>query len=226
MRRINLWFWLAILGGLLLCKPVWAVSNMQVTVVNHSGYPDNQVYISFKLQPGNDKTNWYHISNWQNIAIKIFSDEDNTNEVPPKSGKFYANYSTTLDQLNKNADGRRYFEMPPCLDATLVPKGVETGRLWISFEKPVYFQIKSSTAFTQPDPTNQSDVNNQTVWDFFEANASYTEIKGQFQNTIHYRPCEHYQCRLRRHAPGVRIVQRHYPDSRTGWAKPPQNAAL
>jgi hypothetical protein len=81
MRRLNLWLWLAIIGGLLLCKPVWAVSNMQVTVVNHSGYPDNQVYIAFNLQPGNDPNNWYHISDWQNIAIKIFTDKDNTNEV-------------------------------------------------------------------------------------------------------------------------------------------------
>lgn len=92
MRKMNSWFWLAILSSLLFCQPVWAtVPNLQVTVVNHTGYPDNQVYIAFNLNPGNDPANWYHISDWQNAAIAKFNSSDNTVEVPPGSGKMYAN---------------------------------------------------------------------------------------------------------------------------------------
>lgn len=75
--------------------------------------------------------------------------------------------------------------MPPCLDVASVPQGVVTGRLWISLKKPVYFHIASSTEFTQPDPTNPTDVNNNTIWDFFEANASYVENGGTYDIRAH-----------------------------------------
>jgi N-acetylneuraminic acid mutarotase len=171
MRKWHLRFWLAILSVLLICNPAWtALTNMQLTIVNNSGYPDSQVYIAYLLQPGYDHVNWYHISNWQTIAIQEFSTADNTVEVPKGSGNKYAVYSTTLDKLNKNAAGRRYFEMPPCnAGSPSVPTGIETGRLWVSFGKPVYFKIISSAEFSQPNPNNPSDVNNDTVWDFFEA---------------------------------------------------------
>ena len=127
---------------------------MQLTIVNNSGYPDSQVYIAYLLQPGYDKVNWYHISDWHSIAIQEFSTADNTVEVPKGSGNYYAVYSTTLDKLNKNAAGRRYFEMPPCNAGTpSAPTGIETAVSGSFFGKPVYFKIISSARFfpTQPE---------------------------------------------------------------------------
>ena len=176
MRGSKLWLFLAILTGLLLGHPAWAATNVQFTIVNHSGYPDSQVYIAWLGLPGYDHVNTYHIADWQNPNdpnyIKMIATADNTVPVPPGSTSYYADYSTTLDQLNVNAAGRPYFDMPPC-PVNSVPTGVFTSRLWISLGSPLYFQVYSSNSYSQPSPTSASDVNYNTVWDFFEPNTTY-----------------------------------------------------
>jgi hypothetical protein len=181
MRRSKFCLLAAILAGLLLSNPVLATTNMQLTIINNSGYPDSQVYLAWLGNPGNDAANSYHITNWQNIAIAINSTGDNTVHFPGELLDGYANYSTSLDQLNINTAGRRYFELPPCFDST-TPKGIATSRLWLSLGKPLYFHIYSSTSNSQPSGSDQSEINYYTLWDFFEFNTSFNVGPDKFSS--------------------------------------------
>ncbi len=83
-----------ILGSLLLAgaQPLWAqyVNGPKLTLTNHSGYPDNQIYLVFWGIPWSetDLGNNFHRLDWKNNAI---------------GGTYYADYSTTMDKLNQDA---------------------------------------------------------------------------------------------------------------------------
>jgi hypothetical protein len=172
MLHLKYSLFLSILAGLLVSHPALATTNMQLTIVNNSGYPDSQVYLVWIGKPGNDAAKSYHITNWQNIAIAVNSTDHNTVHFANEPDNGYADYSTTLDKLKINGDGRRYFELPPCPEGS-TPKGIASSRLWLSFGKPLYFHIESNVKNTQPSVNTLNDVNYDTVWDFFEFNSSY-----------------------------------------------------
>jgi hypothetical protein len=46
MRRLQFALLLAMVAGLLITAPARAATNMQLTIVNHSSYPDSQVYLT------------------------------------------------------------------------------------------------------------------------------------------------------------------------------------
>ncbi|MCX5891081.1 MAG: beta-1,3-glucanase family protein [Deltaproteobacteria bacterium] len=177
MRRINFWLTLAILGGLVLAAPALATTTIKQTIINNSGYPDNQVYLVFygKLNSeiGTPAVGTFHRLDWPTGNFPAMSASDNTTDfsthVPVPDPTTYANYSTTLDKLARDPiSGNRFFNLPTVTDATA---GFFSGRLYISFLNPVYLHVTDGKTISQPtySPTAQ-DVNTvlKTVYDFFE----------------------------------------------------------
>ncbi len=175
-----------LLGSLLLAgaHPLWAqyVQGPKLTIINHSGYPDNQVYLVFWAIPYSetDLNNNFHRLDWgtspRTFPLMDYT-QDNKTTVKDANNNPYADYSITLDKLDQDSAGGRYFYLPKKVDAT-VPEdksGFKVGRLWISFKTPVYTHVWLNTSVTpnhldhtQPDYTNSTDANYNTVFDFFE----------------------------------------------------------
>jgi hypothetical protein len=178
MRRVIFWLTMAILPGLLFAAPALAaVTSIKQTIINNSGYPDNQVYLVFygKLNSelGTPAVGTFHRLDWQTKNFPAMRFDDNTTDfsthVPVPDPKTYADYSTTLDQLAQDPiSGHRFFNLPTVTDATA---GFFSGRLYISFKNPVYIHVTDAQNISQPtySPTAQ-DVNTvlKTVYDFFE----------------------------------------------------------
>jgi hypothetical protein len=150
---------LALLGGLLIASPVLAAAtSTTITIKNHSGYPDNRVYlVVWGKNPGQ-----VHL-NILTGALVAISTADNTVTVKRDDGTTYPDkycqYWVTLDQLPKNADGSHSFTCPV----------VESARLYLSFTKPVYLHIDGPTpAIRDVSDANNDDPSYKTVWDKFE----------------------------------------------------------
>ncbi len=155
-------YWLVafFLGSMLVVPPVWfpatpawaQTSDPVCTIVNNSGYPDNQVYISFIGKV----SGVYHRLVWNTGAFVQCLETDNTLTVEGQADK-YCEYYTTLDKIKK-PDGKYTFT---------VPKN-DGGRLWISFANPVYFHINTGGGLREPSTDNSADPNYQTQFDKFE----------------------------------------------------------
>ena len=129
MRRKS-WSIAACLIGLLFTQlalaganPLWAqyVPGPKLTIINKSGYPANQIYLVFLAIPYADDPNYHRIL-WPHdeflAAFPPIGPDDNTVTVPGANNNPYADYSTTLDRLSKDANGNHYFYLP---------QGVTTG---------------------------------------------------------------------------------------------------
>lgn len=204
MRRKS---WLAAAGliGLLFTQlalsegsPLWAqyVPGPKLTIINNSGYPDNEVYLVFLARPYSetDPHNTHRLC-WQHdefLATFPILDPnfDNTVTVPGANSNPYADYSTTLDKLQRDAvTGHRYFYLPQKVDETIPNNkaGFDSGRLWISFKKPVYFHVFIDPTYhwltyTQPTFANPTDANYTTIYDFFEPQLA---VSPDGINTVH-----------------------------------------
>ena len=172
MRRFKFATLMAILAVLLTgANPLWAQygTGPKLTIINHSGYAANQVYLAFLAIPYGDDPNFHHII-WQHDEfLPIFpriDPIDNTETVEGANNNPYANYSTTLDRLSIDSNGNHYFYIPQGV-TTVDNKGCH-GRLWLSFKKPMYFHVDSATGYAQPSISNDGDANFYTVFDFFE----------------------------------------------------------
>jgi hypothetical protein len=148
-----------ILGGLLIASPVLAVaSSTTITVKNHSGYPDNRVY----LVVWGKNPDQVHLNLLTGALVPI-STADNTVTVYRDNGAAYPDkycqYWVTLDQLPKNANGSHSFTCPV----------VNSARLYLSFMKPVYLHIDGpAPAIRDVSDANNDDPSYKTVWDKFE----------------------------------------------------------
>jgi hypothetical protein len=177
MRRLAIFLVLALLSGFLLNVPVFAApSAIRLIIHNNSGYPDNQVYLVFYAQAYSDGGGTVRRLDWQTGNFTIISASDNSpydiNGTPFSQygavPNTYANYSTTLSTLPRDANGYRYFNLPTI---TFSPAGFSSGRLYISFQRPIYLNITNAQSYTQPGYSLTSqDVNAilQTQFDFFE----------------------------------------------------------
>ncbi|MCX5888019.1 MAG: beta-1,3-glucanase family protein [Deltaproteobacteria bacterium] len=180
MKRLAISLILALLSSFLLNVPVLAApSAIKLNIINHSGYPDNQVYLVFYGQAHSDtgpnagnvrRLDW-QTGNFTTISTNDNSPNDINGTAFSQYGAIpdtYANYSTTLSALPRDANGHRYFNLPTITDS---PPGFASGRLYISFQRPVYLHINGPQAYTQPGYTlTATDVNAilQTKFDFFE----------------------------------------------------------
>jgi hypothetical protein len=178
MRRINFWLTMAILAGLLFSAPALAtVTSIKQTIINNSGYPDNQVYLVFtakiNAELGTVASGNCHRFDWQTSTFPTINSADNTvdfsGETPTPNPTTYADYSTTLDKLGRDpTSGYRFFNLPTVTDTTA---GFYSGRLWISFKEPVYLHVNDAKNWVQPG-YNLSDpfvtTMHKTVYDFFE----------------------------------------------------------
>jgi hypothetical protein len=177
MRRLAISLLLGLLSSFLLNVRVFAdPPAIKLNIINNSGYPDSQVYLVFYAQAYSDGGGTVRRLDWQTGNFTIISANDNSlydvNGTPfsqyganPDS---YANYSTTLSALPRDANGQRYFNLPT---TTFSPAGFAAGRLYISFQRPVYLYIYGPTSCSQPGYSFTSlDVNAvlQTKFDFFE----------------------------------------------------------
>jgi hypothetical protein len=185
------WLFMVFLTGLLLGQlalasgsPLWAqyVPGPKLTIINNSGYPDNQVYLVFIARPYSEANshNTHHLV-WQRDefmpAFPIMDQNyDNTVTIPGANSNPYADYSTTLDKLQRDPTTGRHFFYLPSKENDSVPNdkaGFDSGRLWISFKTPCYFHVFWDTknnwlTYTQPTFANPTDANYNTVYDFFE----------------------------------------------------------
>jgi hypothetical protein len=177
MRRVIFWLTMAILAGVLFAAPALATTTIKQTIINNSGYPDNQVYLVFtakiNAELGTAAAGNCHRFDWQTGTFPTISTADNTvdfsGETPTPNPKTYANYSTTLDQLARDpSSGHRFFNLPTVTDTIA---GFYSGRLWISFKEPVYLNVTDAKNWKQPG-YNISDpfvtTLHKTVYDFFE----------------------------------------------------------
>ena len=177
MRRLNFWLTMAILAGLLLAAPALAATTIKQTIINNSGYPDNQVYLVFygKLNSeiGTTAVGTFHRLDWPTGNFPAMKATDNTTDfskhVPVPDPILYADYSIALDKLARDPiSGQRFFNLPTVTDTT---KGFYSGRLYVSFLNPVYIRVTDPKNISQPayNPIAR-DVNTvlKTVYDFFE----------------------------------------------------------
>jgi hypothetical protein len=180
MRRLTIFLLLGLLSSFLLSGPVFATQpDIKLNIINRSSYPDNQVYLVFFAQAysdtgpnaGNVRRLDWQTGNFTTISVSDNSPYDINGTLFSQYGAVpdtYANYSTTLSSLPLDANGHRYFNLPTL---TFLPPGFSAGRLYISFQKPVYLHIYGPQSYTQPGYSLTSqDVNTilQTQLDFFE----------------------------------------------------------
>ncbi len=155
MPQMKLFRCLVVLVGLLIAVPVWAApASTKITIHNKSGYPDTQIYlVVYGKTPG-----FAHLD-WTTGALIPCSTADNTVWVTRNDGTSdrYCNYWVTLDQIKK-ADGTYWFTCPP----------IVSGRLFLSFLKPVYLHINDGPAVAEPSTDNIHDASYDTLWDKFE----------------------------------------------------------
>ena len=109
MRRKS-WSLAACLIGLLFTQlalaeanPLWAASmwnGPKVTIINNSGYPDDQVYLVFLARPYSETFEHnIHRLKWGDSTFPLIDLNDDTVTF----GDYrYANYSTTLDKLSND----------------------------------------------------------------------------------------------------------------------------
>ena len=151
---MKLWRCLSVLAGLLIAVPVWAApTSTKITIHNKSGYPDTQIYlVVYGKTPG-----FAHLD-IKNGNLIPCSTADNTVLVTRNDGTsgYYCNYWVTLDQIKK--DGTYSFTCPP----------IVSGRLFISFQNPVYLHINPGPAVAEPSTDNTNDPSYDTLWDKFE----------------------------------------------------------
>ena len=192
---IGLLFGQLALAGAASCRPD-IFPGPKLTIINNSGYPDHEVYLVFIGRPYSetDPHHTHHLV-WQHdeflptfpVMDPVY---DNTVTVPGANSNPYADYSTTLDRLPRDpVTGHSFFHLPQKVDET-VPNdkaGFDSGRLWISFKKPVYFHVFIDPkyhwlTYTQPDFTNPTDANYTTIYDFFEPQLA---VSPDGINTVH-----------------------------------------
>ncbi len=155
MLQMKLCRCLVVLVGLLIAVPVWAApTSTKITIHNKSGYPDTQIYLVVY-----GKTPIFARLNWTTGALIPCSTADNTVLVTRKDGtsEYYCNYWVTLDRIKKE-DGTYSFTCPP----------IVSGRLFLSFLKPVYLHINDGPAVAEPSTDNTNDPSYDTLWDKFE----------------------------------------------------------
>jgi hypothetical protein len=159
MHRVKILMVLAMLGGLLSAGPAWPIaSSTAITIYNHSGYPDTQVYL---VVTGNIPGGQAHLHLLTGALVSINTDQntftvkrDDGSEYPDK----YCEWWFTLDQLHKNVDGSYSFTCPV----------IDSGRLYLSFRKPVYLHVNDGPAIRDVSDANNDDPSYKTVWDKFE----------------------------------------------------------
>ncbi len=162
---------LAILAGLLLAAPALAtdpVTAIKLTIINNSGYPDDQVYVLVWGQNWTDTQPLpRHLILATGYDFPICTTADNTVQVQRDDGTFYddlyCNYWYTLAELKK-PDGKIWFYF----------QQINSARLYVSFKKPVYLHINPAdehvtwATVREPNHLDTGDPNYKTLYDKFE----------------------------------------------------------
>ncbi|MBM4285183.1 MAG: hypothetical protein FJ128_08030 [Deltaproteobacteria bacterium] len=160
MRLRRFFLLLGLLSASLTVNLLWAhqglaneaLSPPKITIINHSGYPDTNIYL---IVTGRVGANYHHLD-WATGEFPECSADDNTVPVAGQSD-LYADYFTTLSSI-KQPDGTYSFPIHQ----------MEGGRVWLSFDKPVYLHINSATAIREPSTDTTADPNYQTRFDKLE----------------------------------------------------------
>ncbi|MCX6339478.1 MAG: beta-1,3-glucanase family protein [Candidatus Aureabacteria bacterium] len=149
----------AILIFVAFTSTIYASDLLKVTVANNSDqYGDDQVYVQMLgLDPGGSGKNGYvdlATSTWREI-----SEADNT-VTPPGGpwGKLFTNYSKKLSELASEGSHAGSFNMPRII----------SGRIYVSFEQPVYFHVNPGPALETPSAVDASLPNYSIIFDKVE----------------------------------------------------------
>jgi hypothetical protein len=137
-----------------------AADLLKVTILNDSdAYSDDQIYVQvLGLDPSGSGTNGHvdlATSTW--VAI---SENDNT--VVPPGGPWpqttYTGYAQKLTELTPTGLHTYYFNMP----------NIISGRVYVSFEQPVYFHVNPGPALETPSAVDPTLPNYPIIFDKVE----------------------------------------------------------
>lgn len=156
-------------------------ASIKVTIINNSGYPDNRIYLTFLGKgfsnpgappPDPDDGHYYHLDLTDKsdpLTFTACSTADNTVETC-LDGKTYASgpycrYWYTLDQI-RDQEGY-WFRFPH----------VNGGRLYISYDNPIYFRMNDNGTGLQEPTTDfrADDPNPRTIFDKFEVTFDWAD---------------------------------------------------
>ncbi len=142
------------------------IENNTVGTNSGPGYTSDQVYLLIQGQIGDPLVyQWY---DWETKAWKAMAESDNTislNQLGVDPSVKYANYGKSLSEiaaLGASTNGEINIPVP-----------VFGGRVYLSFEKPVYLHINTGSSPSGPSPAepaddNPHDPNYTTIYDKFE----------------------------------------------------------
>lgn len=132
---------------------------LKVTIVNDSEvYSDDQVYVQMVGTDAAGSGNLGHVDLASSAWIAI-SEADNT-VTPPGGpwGQQYTNYALRLSELTYEGSHSWSFQMPHII----------SGRVYVSFEQPVYFHVNAGPALETPSAIDQSLPNYPIIFDKIE----------------------------------------------------------
>jgi len=166
MQRKHLWLVAVLLGIFITTSLGWSVgaqaADPACTIVNRSGYPDNQVYVCYTSNVSGVS---YHFD-WNTGGFVQCQTSDNQLTISGQTDK-YCEYYIRLDSL-KQPDGKYSFTLAKS----------PGGRIWFSFKTPLYFHVNVENGIViglrEPSTDNLTDPNYQTLFDKMEL--TYNDI--------------------------------------------------
>ncbi len=178
MRHLKPSLLLVILAGLLLAAPALAYfgpATMKLTIVNHTGYSDEQVWLALIGKPikeDNSLLGYYQrMSMPGQTMVQCLKADSNALTVQRPDGTdypvTYCNYGFKLKDIKDPVTGAYSLTFPH----------MNGGRLWIAFHRQVYFRMNDD-ALGLAEPTTDpaaDDPNPLTFFDKFEFTFDYPQ---------------------------------------------------
>jgi len=133
-----------------------AADLLKVSVVNDSdSYTDDQVYVQMVGTDPSGSGNLGHVDLATSTWVAI-SEADNT--VGPLGGRMYTGYAEKLSSLTAAGPHTWSFNMPRII----------SGRVYVSFEQPVYFHVSPGPALETPSAVDSALPNYNIIFDKVE----------------------------------------------------------